>query len=203
MSTTVVALFRNVEDANQAIGALKTHGVADSQISFLAREKIVGHLAEKVAVNDEVNKETTEGAAVGAVGGASLGMFAGLMAGIGSLVIPGVGPVIAGSALATLFGASAAGAGVGAVTGGALLGGLVKTGVANEDIDIYAEGIKRGGILLAASVDPEQVDTVTRLMYETGAIDTENLRQEWKAEGWEKFDDSQEPASGYPTLTIL
>lgn len=199
MSTTIVALFKNIEDANQALGSLKTYGVADSQINVMARENVVGHLAKK----EEANKEAAEGMVAGAVGGATLGMFAGLVAGIGSVFIPGVGPVIAGSTLATLFGASAAGAGLGAVTGGALLGGLVKMGVPADDVDIYAEGLKRGGILIAVTVDPEQTETVTRLMYETGAVNADNLRDKWQGEGWQKFDETGEPTAAYPTFTIM
>jgi len=42
-----------------------------------------------------------EGAGKGAVGGGVLGGIVGLLAGVGALVIPGIGPIIAGGALAS------------------------------------------------------------------------------------------------------
>ncbi|MCB0193078.1 MAG: hypothetical protein KDJ65_14135 [Anaerolineae bacterium] len=198
MSTTVVALFRNMEDVNQALGTLKSYGVPSSQINVMGRE----HVLEPFTEREEVEQEAAEGLVAGAVGGASLGMFAGLVAGIGSMFIPGVGPVIAGSTLATLLGTAAAGAGLGAVAGGALLGGLVKMGVPTDDAEVYAEGLKRGGILMAVTVNSDQISEVSRLLYETGAIDADNLRDKWEVDGWRSFDESQEPSAAYPTLMI-
>lgn len=197
--STVVALFRNLDSVNQGVEALNNYGISSSQISVMARENTV----EVLAHEKELQKETSEGIMTGAVGGASFGLFAGLIAGVGSLIIPGIGPVVAGSTLATLLGTTAAGAGIGAVAGGALLGGLVKMGVSQEDAQLYAEGIKRGGILVTVDITPEQVSLVTHTLDAAGAISIDALRDKWQGEGWHQFDNTTEPTAAYPTLTIM
>lgn len=199
MSTTVVALFKTLDDANRGLDALYHHGISNAQISVMARE----HTLEVLAHEKELQQEASEGVMVGAVGGASFGLFAGLIAGIGSMFIPGIGPVIAGSTLATLLGTTAAGAGIGAVAGGALLGSLVKMGISQDDAPIYAEGVKRGGILVTVDVPPEQVEVVTNALEAAGAVSIDSLRDKWHGEGWQQFDNTIEPTAAYPTLTIL
>ena len=199
MSTTVIALFKNLDDANRALKALNEQGISNSQISVMARENTI----EALAHEKELQQEASEGVMAGAIGGASFGLFAGLIAGVGSLFIPGIGPVIAGSTLATLLGSSAVGAGIGAVAGGALLGGLVKMGISQEDAQIYAEGIKRGGILVTVDVSPEQTDTITHTLATAGAVSIDSLRDKWQGEGWQQFDSTAEPTAAYPTLTIV
>ena len=62
----------------------------------------------------------------------------GVLAGIGALAIPGVGPIIAGGALASTL----AGAGIGAAAGG-LLGALVGLGIPEEEARYYETGLRR------------------------------------------------------------
>jgi hypothetical protein len=87
--------------------------------------------------------QAPEGAKAGAVGGGVVGGVVGLLAGVGALVIPGIGPIIAGGALASTL----AGAGIGAAAGG-LLGALVGMGIPEEDARHLEQGFQRGGILL-------------------------------------------------------
>ena len=72
-----------------------------------------------------------------------MGAIAAAIAAIGtSLVIPGLGIVIAGPAAAAL-----AGAGAGAAAGG-IVGALVGWGIPEERVKHYEAGIKKGGILM-------------------------------------------------------
>ena len=64
------------------------------------------------------------------------------------MAIPGVGPVVAaGWLVATLAGAAA-----GAATGG-ILGALTQAGISNDDAQVYAEGLRRGGAVVSARVN--------------------------------------------------
>ncbi|MCB0166591.1 MAG: general stress protein [Anaerolineae bacterium] len=197
--STVVAIFKDLDNVNRGVEALNNQGISNSQISVMARENTF----EALAHEKELKQEASEGVMTGAVGGASFGLFAGLIAGVGSLMIPGIGPVIAGSTLVTLLGTTAAGAGIGAVAGGAILGSLVKMGISQEDANLYAEGVKRGGILVTVDVPPEQVSLVTQTLNAAGAESTEALRSKWQGEGWQHFDSTTEPTAAYPTLTIM
>ena len=81
--------------------------------------------------------------------GAGLGAAAGGAVGIeqvlGVMAIPGVGPVVAAGGRLPALGALAGGA------AGSLIGALVENGVPEEDAHVYAEGRRRGGVLLTVS----------------------------------------------------
>ena len=137
-SGTVVGLFRNQPDAEGAIQDLKLAGFGDHQIGVLMQDPEAGRrLAE------DTGTKAGEGAKAGAIGGGVFGGLLGLLAGVGALAIPGVGPIVAGGALASTL----TGAGIGAAAGG-LLGALMGMGLPEEEARYYETGLKEGGILL-------------------------------------------------------
>ena len=69
-----------------------------------------------------------------------------LLAGVGALAIPGVGPIIAGGALASTL----AGAGIGAAAGG-IIGALAGMGVPEEDARHFERGFQQGGVLVTVA----------------------------------------------------
>jgi hypothetical protein len=145
---TVVALFRDQPQAELAIRELKQEGFTESQIGVLMQDRVK---QERLA--DSTDSTVSEAAKTGAIGGGLAGGVLGLLAGVGALAIPGVGPIIAGGALASTL----AGAGIGAAAGG-LLGALVGLGVPEEDARYFEEGVRAGGILVtvqAGSRTPE------------------------------------------------
>ncbi len=88
---TIVGVFQNRDDAERAIRQLKDAGFSGDQIGIAMRDRNVqGELIE------DTGTHAAEGAVTGAVGGGILGGLAGLLIGIGALVIPGIGPVVAG-----------------------------------------------------------------------------------------------------------
>ncbi len=78
---------------------------------------------------------------------------------------------------------AAAGATGGAAEPG-LLGGLKHLFGDHEDAHTYAEGVSRGHVLLTARVDDARTDDAVRVLDETGAIDVDQLQNEWKGQGW-------------------
>jgi hypothetical protein len=54
-------------------------------------------------------------------------------------------------------------------------------------IGTYAEGVRRGGWLLVATVLPQLADRVRRIMAENGAVDMQRRLADWKAAGWTGF----------------
>ena len=79
---------------------------------------------------------------------------------LGSLLIPGLGPVLAGGVLASTL----AGVGIGAATGG-LLGALMGLGVPEEDAKHFDRGFREGGTLVtvdAGARTPEALAILSR-----------------------------------------
>ena len=177
----VVGLFDYHSDADQAIDALQDYGVDSNYISVVTQTR------------DAIKGGTAAGA--GAATGAAAGGLVGLLAGLSALIVPGIGPVIAtgtiASTLATTLGMTAVGAGLGAATGG-LLGALIDLGFSKEDAEFYAEGVKRGGVLVSVETDPQDKDDISDILRGAGAVDIDNRRQTWQNEGWVSFDEEAE-----------
>ncbi len=106
---TVVGVFHDRDDAQDAINALRDAGFAPDDISVLARDRDqAGALAE------ETGTEAGTGAATGALTGGLLGGVAGWLVGISALVLPGIGPIAGAAIIAPVL----AGAVVGRFIGG-------------------------------------------------------------------------------------
>jgi hypothetical protein len=159
----------------------------------MAQDRVIEeHLGE-----EEEAQPVKEGAGVGAVSGTLVGGLAGLLAGVGAIAIPGLGPVLAAGTLATTL----AGAGVGAAAGG-LVGTVVGLGIAEEDAHFYAEGVKRGGVLLAVQSEGGRASMAKDILKQANAVDVETRRKAWLANGWVGFDESSELGPNYPQVWI-
>ncbi len=155
---TVVGLFKNQIDAERAIERLKDTGFSENQIGVAMRDR-----QRQEELVEGTGTQAAEGATTGAIGGGVLGGVIGLLAGVGALAIPGVGPIIAGGALASTL----AGAGIGAAAGG-LLGALVGMGVPEEDARHFDEGFRAGGTLVTVNAGSRE-DEARECLYESGA----------------------------------
>lgn len=182
---TITALYNNHDDARSAVKALEDAGVPSDHIS------IVSYKDGKKEVEGQGN-DAAEGAGTGAGIGAVVGGAGGLLTGLGMLAIPGVGPVVAAGWLA----ATAVGAVAGAVVGGAaggIVGAMIESGVSEEDANVYAEGVRRGGSLVAAKVEDDKIMSTQAILDQSRAVDLSTRRAAYASEGWKQFDDRAAP----------
>lgn len=103
-----------------------------------------------------ISTTTAADAGAGAVKGTAWGAGLGAVAVLASLIVPGVGLVLGGGALAAGLGAVAASAGAGAVAG-AVTGFLKDQGVDEHVAHHYESTIGAGGALLAITVPSGEV----------------------------------------------
>lgn len=202
MSTVITRLFDTYDHATQAVTDLEAAGIPHSDISLVASDADGRHAASaSPAGTDRDAGDTKRAAGTGAGTGATLGTVlgggAGLLAGLGMLAIPGVGPVVAAGWLV----ATAVGAGVGAGAGG-LLGSLVGAGVEESDAHVYAEGVRRGGTLVTVRADESHRAMIEATMARYSAVDATSRGNEYRAGGWERFDENAPAytAGGSPTI---
>jgi hypothetical protein len=164
--TTVVGVFPDRESAERGIRQLQAAGFPREQIGVAARDRSHEH-----ALAERTDSQAAEGAAAGAVGGGMLGGLVGLLVGVGALAIPGIGPVLAGGALASVLGVAAgtaaAGAGIGAATGG-LAGALVGMGVSEEHARHFDNEFRAGGVLVTVTAGGRMNEART-MMEQNGA----------------------------------
>ena len=177
MSKTVIGLLDNLGEAQNVVKDLVASGIERDDIGFMANEK---QAAPSRTDTTRQGGDVASGALAGAGTGAAIGGVAGLALALAPLAIPGIGPIVAAGPIA----AALTGAGIGAVAGG-LIGGLTRLGVPEEDAHYYAEGVRRGGILVTVAADDErEADRAAEILRRHGAVDIDQRGTEWKKQGW-------------------
>lgn len=170
MVRTVIGVFREREDAEDAINELDRNGYNPYDMSIVMRNGD--------AKIEDAGTNVASGAVSGIATGGVLGGLAGLLIGTG--VFPGLGTLLIGGPLAVALGLSGAaattvsGVATGAVAGG-LIGGLMGLGLKRDEAEVYEDQIREGAILLAVPVRSEEAPFVQDLMEDYGAINIKTL----------------------------
>src|SRR5919108_5902327 len=149
---TILGTFDDPLAARRAMEALRDSPLDLEDISIVSRATTSG---EPVDNADDVS--AGEGAAIGAVWGGLVGLAA--------LLIPGVGPFIAGGALF----AALTGAATGAVVGGIAAALIDFSGVPEEEARHYETMVHEGKTLVAVKARDEDAYEVRRILTEAGA----------------------------------
>jgi hypothetical protein len=157
-------LYRDPAAAEQGIRRFRDSGYEGERIGIVSRDH-----EEAKAVAEDTGAKAATGAATGAVAGGLLGGITGLLVGLGALAIPGIGPVVAGGALASAFGlgggTAVAGAGIGAAAGG-IVGALTGLGFSDDEAEYYDRGVREGRTLVTVHDDDGRAESI---FDETGA----------------------------------
>jgi hypothetical protein len=139
----VTAMFDDRDSAERAYRALESRGYTKDDINILMSDETRKRHFSQEGPKTELGSKAMEGAGKGSAIGGTLGAIVGAVAAIGtSVLIPGLGLVVAGPLAAGL-----AGAGAGGLTGG-LIGALVGSGIPEDRAKRYEEGIKNGRIVM-------------------------------------------------------
>jgi uncharacterized protein (TIGR02271 family) len=73
---------------------------------------------------------------------------------------------------------------------GNLMSALENAGVPGSDAHAYAEGVRRGGSLVAVECDDDEVDRVIDILDDDGVLDLDEQQTSWRSEGWQGHDTS-------------
>jgi uncharacterized protein (TIGR02271 family) len=60
--------------------------------------------------------------------------------------------------------------------------------LSEEDRFAYAEGMRRGGVLVSAQVDDSQVERAADILERAGAVDLDQQEASWRQSGWTGYD---------------
>ena len=140
----VTGLFEDRESAERAYQSVASRGYTDEDTNVImsdaTRDSYYPAGSEHTsALADKTLEDAGKGAAIGGTLGAVIASIAAIGT---SVLLPGLGLIVAGP-LAAAF----VGAGAGGLTGG-LIGALVGHGVPDEHAAEYEEGIKNGGVFM-------------------------------------------------------
>jgi hypothetical protein len=134
----VVAAFEDRAQAERAVDELERAGFEHDRIGFALRGADVARGG--MATDAQGTKDLT-GAATGAMTG---GMIGGVLATAAALLVPGVGPIVAGGLLASFFGGTIAGTAVGGI-----LGAMQGLGVSEDEAKYYESKFDEGKAIVA------------------------------------------------------
>jgi hypothetical protein len=184
--STVAGIFNSTAEAERAVEALRMANIPEDRVSLLTPGTSESQL-------DDVPTTETEqegmGKAVGGVVGGALGVAGGLHLGAAaaSLLVPGVGPVLAAGLVgAALLGAG--GAATGMAAGGALEDSMAE-GLPHDELFVYEEALRRGRSVVLVVADDEVSEGVARdLFKEVGAESVDAARDAW----WVGLRDAEE-----------
>jgi uncharacterized protein (TIGR02271 family) len=73
---------------------------------------------------------------------------------------------------------------------GSLMDALENAGVPSSDAHAYAEGVRRGGSLVAVECDDDEVERVIDILDDDGVLDLDEQQTSWRSEGWQGHDTS-------------
>src|ERR1700680_37128 len=189
---TICRLYDSYTDADRVILALNTAGVPPSETSVISNNSDRWYRATKTANADPMQKDRASSKAPGKAEGAALGVAIGATAATATslvtmLAIPGVGAIVGAGWLAAVLGSMA----IGGVAGG-LLGALTNAGISEEDAQVFVEGVRRGGTLVAARVPQAEVPRIEAMMNQS-SVNLGERRELYRRSGWQCFDPNAVP----------
>ncbi|MBD2454294.1 histidine kinase [Nostoc sp. FACHB-87] len=162
-----IGVFSNRRDAEEALHELRNSGFPMDRVSVIARDADGKDEIAGTQVSDRVGDKSDEGAAVGAATGGALGGLTGLLVGLGTLAIPGIGPIMLAGATATAIATTIAGAGIGAVAG-SLIGALIGLGIPEERARVYNERVQSGGYLVIVDGTDDEIARAEAILHRRG-----------------------------------
>ena len=152
-SGMLTGMFRDRDSAEKAYNSALSRGYTKDDVNVLMSDQTRDTW---FADGDDtgLGSKALEGAGTGSAIGGTLGAIIAGIAAIGtSVLIPGLGLIVAGPIAAAL-----AGAGAGGLTGG-LVGALIGSGIPEDRAVQYEDGIKNGGLVMG--LNPRSDDDAT------------------------------------------
>ena len=173
----IAGIFLKLQDVQRAVDTLISMGVQRYQINLLTPNFDEVEL-QKVPTSD--TEASGSGKAFGSFLGGALGAAGGMQLGAttASLIIPGVGPILAIGTLAAVF------VGVGGAIGGAAVGEYMEEslneGLPKDELSLYQDALRNGwSILIVLAKDIEEAEMVKKALDEAGAESLDAARESW------------------------
>jgi len=183
MTKTVVALYDDAADARSVESELSAAGFTDTEVitsSDLSAGWSSGGAARSSTLDsDRAIGEGSLAAGAPGVAGAPLGTMPGTTSALGR-----------DSDTDATLGERAAGIGG---AGEGIISRLRRAGVPEDDANVYAEGVRRGGSLVIARLADENVDRGLEIMSNYRPVDVEERGSSWRSTGWSRYDENAGP----------
>ena len=181
---TIVGIFPSYQKAHEAVSFLLPSEIPAKNLRLLTPQASLQQIG---SVPTTAGEQPGMGTALGSVAGSAVGLAGGVVG--TSLLLPGVGPIIAFGVtlLSGLTGAAA-----GAAAGGALETSLVE-GLPPDEVFVYEDALRhRRSVVIALAEDATQEEMIRLRFEREGAESLDAARDQW----WLGLRDAEEQAYG-------
>ena len=171
-----VGVFLSHQEAENALHELRDDGFVMNHVSIVAKD--ANSLDRSNRIGDtrvqDLDEAThvDEGAKTGATAGGTVGGITGLLVGLGTLAIPGVGPIMLAGATATAIATTLAGGAIGAAAG-SLVGSLIGLGIPEDRAQIYHDRVVRGDYMVIVDGTEAEIRQAEMVLKGRGVRDWE------------------------------
>ena len=171
-----VGVFSSHQGAENALQALRDTGFVMNHVSIVAKD--VNSLDNSDLIGDtrvqDLSEAThiDEGAKTGATAGGTVGGLTGLLVGLGTLAIPGVGPIMLAGATATAIATTLAGGAIGAAAG-SLVGSLIGLGIPEDRAQAYHDRVVRGDYMVIVDGSEAEIQQAEMVLKGRGVSEWE------------------------------
>ena len=174
MITTTTGLFDSFSNVVRAIDILRGCGFSHDEISVITHKNETNERLSHAAVrpNNTIDKRRL-------ILPTDLDTFVGEER---SLFVRGVGWVAAAGPLAFILVET-----IDETQSGDLMDALIAFDVSDEEAEYYAEGVRRGGTLLAVTAANRLAERAEDVLLLHGAVDTHQRRMRRRQQGWNNF----------------
>lgn len=181
MITTTTGLFDSFSNVVRAVGILRGCGFRRDEMSVITRKSETNEMWSQVArLSTVVDKRKLD---------LSLDLNT-FVSKAQSLFVRGVGWVAAAGPLALILVET-----LDETQSGDLIDTLIAFDVSDEEAEYYAEGVRRGGTLLAVTAADYLVARAEDVVLLHGAVDIHQRIIRWRQQGWNNFNLNGKPYS--------
>ena len=172
---SIVGIFNSLADGRRAAAMLRTLGITEDRITVLSPHTPQTEIEAQIPTTD--TEQPGMGQAMGGTVGAALGVAGGVA--VASLLVPGVGPVLAFGILGAAMLMGAGGGAVGALAGDALEKTMAD-GLPHDEVYVYEDALRRGRSVVIAFADGDQIAENARAeLARAGAESVDAAREDW------------------------
>jgi hypothetical protein len=166
-----VGVFSNRQKAEQALNELKASGFPMDKVSIIARDADQNEKLGGAQVSDRIGNKDV-GGATGVVGEvATNSALGGVLVGLGSLALPGIGPIIAAGSLATALVATVASTGIEAAAIGGLVRAIADLGIPEEQARVYSDRLHQDNYLVIVDGTQDEISRAEPIFSNQGIQD--------------------------------
>ena len=153
-----VGVFSDRQQAEQALNELKAANFSMEKISLIAKDTEEGDQIGGTQVNERIGNQKVESGTAVVADEATSSAWGSVLVGLGSLAIPGLGPLIAAGSVGVALVTTLAGIGLGTLATGNLVKALTDLGISQESADAYADSLEQGDYLVIVDGTQDEIN---------------------------------------------